>query len=79
MNKPMESTAGTVVMADGTRRFAYRNTYKITRYNTDGSVGTPEQDVSIEFLLDTNANAMVGRRYRKTTSKQAATFEVLDV
>lgn len=71
--KPVESVVGTVLMADGTRRFAYRNTYKVTTFNGDGTFAT-ELVTRVEFELDTNANAMRGRRYRKTTDKQAQTF-----
>lgn len=77
-NKLMESTVGTVTMSNGTLREAYRNVYKIVQFNADGSVGTPLMDVRIEFLLFTNANATAGRRYRKVTSKQAATFKADD-
>lgn len=60
-------------MADGGLREAYRNTYTITTVDAGGAV-VITQETRIEFLLDTNANAVRGRRYRRTSAKQAATF-----
>lgn len=74
MNKPSESITGTVQMADGTRRVACKNTYNETVFSADGTTFTTAQVTRIEFTLFTNANAG-GRKYRKTTDKQAATFE----
>lgn len=71
---PLESVLGRVVMADGTSRYAYRNTYKVTTFSADGRTAQTERVVRIEFLLDTNAARGTGRRYRKTSPKQAATF-----
>lgn len=74
-NKAIESIAGTVLMSDGSRRVAYRNTYNQVVFSTDGTTFKTVKDVRIEFELDTNANARAGRHYRKTTAKQAATFQ----
>lgn len=60
-------------MSDGARRFACRNTYKVVDFHGDGTF-TSREVIIIEFVLDTNANAVRGRRYRKTSEKQAATF-----
>jgi hypothetical protein len=77
-NKVVESVTGTVLMSDGSRRTAYRNTYNRTVFNADGSFDTVT-DVRIEFELLTNANARAGRQYRKTTPKQASTFAACTV
>jgi hypothetical protein len=77
MHKLIESVAGTVTMADGTRRTAHRNTYKVTTFSADGTTATNAEEVRIEFVLFTNANAVRGPRYRKTTPDQAATFRPL--
>lgn len=74
MMKPVESVAGTVTMADGTRRTAYRNAYKVTTFSVDGSTAVTAEEVRIEFRLFTNANASRGRAYRRATDKQASTF-----
>lgn len=62
-------------MSDGSRRVAYMNTYSRTVFSADGTTFEKVQDIRIEFELDTNANARAGRHYRKTTAKQAATFQ----
>jgi hypothetical protein len=72
--KLIESVAGTVIMADGTGRLAYRNTYRDIRFSADGATFTTEEVVRVEFALFTNANAGRTRKFRKTTPKQAATF-----
>lgn len=74
MQKPITSSAGTVRMSDGTRRVAYRNTYKVTTCSADGRSAETVEEARIEFLLDTNAAAQRGRKYRKASPKQAGTF-----
>ncbi len=74
LSKPIESIAGTVRMADGTRRAAYRNTYKSVTFSADGSTPVSTEEVRIEFLLFTNAARGGSRKYRAATAKQADTF-----
>jgi hypothetical protein len=71
--KLVASTKGTVLMADGTRRAACMNTYKIQTNSADGTSCETTYDTRVEFELFVNANAS-GRRFRKTTAKQASTF-----
>lgn len=71
--KLIESVSGWVTMSDGSRREAWKNTYKATVFNADGTFAHVEE-TRVEFRLDTNANAVQGRRFRKTSPKQAATF-----
>lgn len=73
--KLIESVVGTVTMVDGTQREAYKNTYKVTTFNGDGTV-TNIEEIRIEFLLFINVNTSRTRKYRKTSPKQAATFNV---
>lgn len=61
-------------MANGTRRSAFKNTYNVTTFSADGTSAATAPTVRIEFALFTNANAG-GRKYRKATDAQAATFE----
>ena len=69
----IQSVAGTVLMADGTRRAACSNTYR-SAVEVDGGRSMKMVDETfIEFRLFTNANAG-GKRYRKASAKQAATF-----
>jgi hypothetical protein len=70
----IESIEGVVTTADGTRRAACKNTYKVTTFSDDGTSATVTEEVRIEFVLFTNAARGGSRRYRRTTAKQAATF-----
>jgi hypothetical protein len=72
--KLIESEVGTVAMADGTRRNAYRNTYRVTVFSADGTSASMVEESRIEFSLFVNVNYS-GRKFRKATSKQAVTFE----
>lgn len=72
MSKLIESVEGTVTMANGTQRWAARNTYEAPVFNSDGSIGC-NRETRIEFLLDTAAGK--GRAYRKASPKQAETFK----
>jgi hypothetical protein len=71
--KLVESTEGTAEMTDGTRRTAYMNTYRVTKFNADGTFST-EEITRIEFRLFTNANTNRSSKFRKASFKQAATF-----
>jgi len=72
--KLVESIKGTVRMADGGGRYAYRNTYRGIKNSADGASFTTVEEVRIEFLTDTAAGRP--RVWRKTSPKQAATFAV---
>jgi hypothetical protein len=72
--KLVESVEGTVRMADGTTRPAYRNTYRGTENSADGTTFRKVEDVRIEFKLFTNINLSSTRKWRKASAKQAASF-----
>jgi hypothetical protein len=69
-----ESIRGNVVMADGTRREAYRNTYR-DMVQVDGGISMREvTEIRVEFRLFGNVNNARGNGWRKASDKQAATF-----
>jgi len=70
--KLIESVKGTVRMADGGTRPAYRNTYRGIENSGDGTSFQTVEDVRIEFATDTAAGR--SRVWRKTSAKQAASF-----
>lgn len=74
MNTPQSTQTGTITMADGSSRQAWLNTYAVTKFSEDGRTATTATESRIEFLLDTNGAAGSGRKYRKVSPKQAATF-----
>ncbi len=74
MTKPVETVAGTVIMADGTERSASRNTYTKTIFNADGSFYT-ERETRVEFGTFGNANSARGHSWRRASAKQAETFK----
>ena len=74
MNKPQSTQAGTITLANGTTHDAWQNTYRTQKFTADGTSAFWVEETRIEFLLDTNAAYQVGRKYRKATAKQAATF-----
>jgi len=72
--KLMESIKGTVEMADGTSREAYRNTYR-HMVQVDGGASMREvTETRIEFRLFGNINNRRGNGWRKASDKQAGTF-----
>lgn len=75
MNKPKSSQAGTITLANGTTHQAFLNTYQDTVFSADGTTGTLVTTSRVEFLLGTNGAYSTGRKYRKATPKQAATFK----
>lgn len=70
---PTTSIPGTVTLASGEGRYAWKNTYRRTVFSADGTTAQQVTETRIEFELDTNA-ANGGRRYRTVSPKQAATF-----
>jgi hypothetical protein len=70
----IDSVEGTVTMTDGTRRAAWKNTYRRMVDVDGGASMKPVTESRIEFRIFTNANATRGARYRKASDKQAATF-----
>lgn len=73
--KLVTSIQGTVRVADGTQRIAFKNIYEVVSFSPDGASCEKKQETRIEFLLFRNANARSGGKgYRKVTPKQAATF-----
>jgi hypothetical protein len=69
-----ESIQGNVTMADGTRREAYRNTYRRMVDVDGGASMRPVTETRIEFRLFGNINNARGNGWRKASDKQAATF-----
>jgi hypothetical protein len=68
----IESVKGTVQMADGGTRPAYRNTYQGIENSADGTTFRTVEATQIEFATDTAAGRT--RTWRKASVKQAASF-----